>query len=33
MKQAQNKKEKSDILEALEKGEISADEALKKLKE
>ena len=27
------KKEKSDILEALEKGEISADEALKKLKE
>ena len=33
IKEAQNKNEKLDILEALEKGEISADEALKKLKE
>lgn len=33
IKETQSKKEKTDILEALEKGEISADEALKKLKE
>ena len=33
VKETQSKKERTEILEALEKGEISAEEALKKLKE